>query len=201
MIRSYQGYFVNGFKFHTLDYGRSRKTMNSGVCVKDNYYNDFDRDFYGILTDIIELEYFGIGNKVVLFKCHWFDTERGLHVDPRHGLVDIKHKSILASNEPFILAEQSQQVYFSTYPSTKKDRRHWWAVFKTKARSRFNLRRNDGGQILDLNEGVYQEVEVSNPRIVAYSDELDNPTVHISGEYEEVNQFAEEEEEEEEDEV
>ncbi|EOY32094.1 Uncharacterized protein TCM_039579 [Theobroma cacao] len=50
MIRCYKGYFINGFKFHTLDYGQN--------------------------LDIIELEYFGIGNRVVLFKCHWFDSEK-----------------------------------------------------------------------------------------------------------------------------
>ncbi|XP_017982351.1 PREDICTED: guanine nucleotide-binding protein-like 3 homolog [Theobroma cacao] len=52
--------------------------MNSGVCIKGSFYNDYERDFYGILVDIIELEYFGIGNKVVLFKCHWFDIEKVL---------------------------------------------------------------------------------------------------------------------------
>ncbi|XP_017976431.1 PREDICTED: uncharacterized protein LOC108661945 [Theobroma cacao] len=76
MIRCYKGYFVNGFKFHTLDYGQNRKTMNSGVCIKGSFYNDYERDFYSILVDIIELEYFGMGNRVVLFKCHWFDTEK-----------------------------------------------------------------------------------------------------------------------------
>ena len=90
MARIYDGYFVNGFKFHTLDYGKDRKTMNCGICVKGNCYNDLERDFYGILIDIVEVEYFGIGNKVVLFKCHWFDTERGLRIHPYHGLTEIK---------------------------------------------------------------------------------------------------------------
>ncbi|XP_017970474.1 PREDICTED: uncharacterized protein LOC18609682 [Theobroma cacao] len=96
MITCYSGYFVNGFKFHTLDYGQNRKIMNSGVCIKGSFYNDHERDFYGILVDIIKLEYFGVGNRVVLFKCHWFDTEKGIKVDRLHGLVDVNYNSILA---------------------------------------------------------------------------------------------------------
>ncbi|OMO57751.1 Transposon, En/Spm-like protein [Corchorus capsularis] len=61
--RFYNGYFVNGFKFHTHEYGKNRQTMNYGVCVKGSCYNDNDCDFYGVLVDIIELEYIGTGNK------------------------------------------------------------------------------------------------------------------------------------------
>lgn len=39
--------------------------------------------------------------------------EKGIKIDPRHGLVEIKHKSILHSNELLVLADQSQQVYYS----------------------------------------------------------------------------------------
>jgi hypothetical protein len=34
--------YVNGFKFHTQSYGRFKKTMNSGVCVKESCYDDND---------------------------------------------------------------------------------------------------------------------------------------------------------------
>ncbi|WRX10853.1 protein of unknown function DUF4216 - like 2 [Theobroma cacao] len=193
MIRCYSGYFVNGFKFHTLDYGKNRKTMNSGVCIKGSFYNDHERDFYGILVDIIELEYFGIGNRVVLFKCHWFDTEKRIKVDRLHGLVDVNYNSILASNEPFVLVAQAHQVYYSSYPSRIRYRRDWWAVFKTKARSRFQIpisgdRENES----DLNEGVYQE-NVSNSISSTQSEEVDL-TELATGDYEEVNPSIEDEE-------
>ena len=42
--------------------------MNSGVYIKGSCYNDFNRDFYGVLVDIIELEYLGVGNKLVLLS-------------------------------------------------------------------------------------------------------------------------------------
>ena len=54
--------------------------------------------------DIVELEYVGIENKVMLFKCHWFDTEKGVKVHSHYGLVEVNHKSNLSSNKPFVLA-------------------------------------------------------------------------------------------------
>ena len=37
-----------------------------------------EADFYGTLTDIIELEYEGIVNlKITLFKCKWYDPKVG----------------------------------------------------------------------------------------------------------------------------
>ncbi|EOY08333.1 Uncharacterized protein TCM_022680 [Theobroma cacao] len=167
--------------------------MNSGVCIKGSFYNDYERDFYGILVYIIELEYFRIRNRVVLFKCHWFDIEKGIKVDPLHGLVKIKCNSILASNEPFVLVAQAHQVYYSSYPSRKRDQRDWWAVFKTKARSRYNIPSSgDGENEIDLNEEVYQE-DVSISMNATPSEELDNLTVLASGDYEEVNLLIDDE--------
>ncbi|XVE92707.1 hypothetical protein REPUB_Repub01dG0122800 [Reevesia pubescens] len=139
MARFYKGYFVNGFKFDTYQYGQNLQTMNYGICVKGSCFNDYDYDYYGILVDIVELEYVGCGNRVVLFKCHWFETEKGVRVHPRYGLVEVKHKSTLLTNEPFVLAQQCQQVYYTTYPSKRKERHDWWAVGKIKARNRFDL--------------------------------------------------------------
>ena len=36
VVRTFNGYFVNGFRFHTQDYGQIKKTINSGVCVRGN---------------------------------------------------------------------------------------------------------------------------------------------------------------------
>ncbi|XP_022875733.1 uncharacterized protein LOC111394201 [Olea europaea var. sylvestris] len=45
-MRYYNRYFVNGFKFHTLDYGKHKTTMNSSVCVLGSYLNDYEFDYY-----------------------------------------------------------------------------------------------------------------------------------------------------------
>nr|GMD79458.1 Transposase, Ptta/En/Spm, plant [Ipomoea batatas] len=62
--------------------------MNSGIWVKGSCYNEYECDYYGVLLDIYVLEYFGVGNNIILFKCHWFDIERGVRVHPYNGLVE-----------------------------------------------------------------------------------------------------------------
>lgn len=79
-VKNFNGSFINGFKFHTKQFGEKKTSFNSGVCVIGICYNDIGNDFYGILTGIIELEYTEFLDKVVLFKCDWFDTTAGVRV-------------------------------------------------------------------------------------------------------------------------
>ncbi|KAJ9135020.1 hypothetical protein P3X46_032244 [Hevea brasiliensis] len=175
-VQSYKGYFVNGFKFHTHDYGRDRKILNSGVWVKGSCYNEYESDYYGLLNEVLQLEYFGVGNNIILFKCECFDTNKGIRVHPQHGLIEIHPKSRLASNDPFILAHQAQQVCYTNYPAINKTRGDWCAVFKTKARSTFNIHKvvdiSDNGFISD--EVAYQEDDISRPLEILPTTELDD---------------------------
>ncbi|MQM09500.1 hypothetical protein Taro_042374, partial [Colocasia esculenta] len=36
IVRVYPGYIVNGYRFHMIDYGRNKSTMNNGVCMTGN---------------------------------------------------------------------------------------------------------------------------------------------------------------------
>ena len=132
--------------------------MNSGVFVKGNCYDYAERDFYGLLLDIVELDFLGEGNKVVLFKCRWFDSERGFRIHPRHGLVDLKYRTHFAQNEPFILGIQAHQVYYTPYPNSRREFRDWWAVCSVKARSTYNLEESMDVEL--SNESFYQEDEM-----------------------------------------
>jgi hypothetical protein len=40
----YNGYFVNGYAFHTEEYGHGRKTYNNGVCIKGSTSSEFEVD-------------------------------------------------------------------------------------------------------------------------------------------------------------
>ncbi|XP_021595774.2 uncharacterized protein LOC110602540 [Manihot esculenta] len=179
-VQSYKGYFVNGFKFHRHDYGRERKTLNSGVWVKGSCYNEYESDYYGLLNDVLELEYFGEKNKIIIFKCEWFDTNRGVRVHPQHGLVEINVKLRLASSDPFILAQQAHQVCYIKYPKINKVRVDWCAVFKTKARSTYNIGPsmvNNNSNEQNSNDIAYQEDDVSRPQEIVPTTELDDPTM------------------------
>ena len=57
---------LNRFIFHTSECDSHRKTQSSGVMVKE----DSRKEYYGVIDDIIELDYIG-DNKIVMFKCLW----------------------------------------------------------------------------------------------------------------------------------
>ena len=81
----YQGYNGNGFRFHTNQCDESKRTQNNGVMVRGEDQS-CNVPYYGQLTDIVELQYTK-GNKVVLFKCDWYNISRegiGYKRD-RHG--------------------------------------------------------------------------------------------------------------------
>ncbi|KAF3681912.1 Ribulose-phosphate 3-epimerase, chloroplastic [Capsicum annuum] len=75
-------YTVNRFKFSTKEQSRTRKTNNSGVWVK----GDDDADYFGIIHEILELEYAGFPIK----KLSSFDVSgliQAQEID--HQLADI----------------------------------------------------------------------------------------------------------------
>ena len=48
-VKCYNGYFVNGYVFHTEEYKQGRKTYNCGVCVKGSTSSELEVDYYGRL--------------------------------------------------------------------------------------------------------------------------------------------------------
>lgn len=173
-VKSYHGYFVNGYKFHTVTHCDGRVTQNSGVCVKGACYDEHESDYYGLLEEILEVEYHDASERcvVVMFKCHWFDPVRGVRVNHKHNMVDVKQKSKGCIDDPFIIASQAQQVYYTPYPSTTRDFKDWSAVVKTKARGVYELAERVT-QVDDENveeEQFYQE----NERLICMADTNDD---------------------------
>ncbi|GKC06877.1 ribonuclease H-like domain-containing protein [Tanacetum coccineum] len=163
-VESHKGYFVNGYKFHTLKHGDGRVTHNSGVCVKGSTYNEFESDYYGLLVEVLEVNYHDSNGRcvVVLFKCDWFEPIQGVRVNRKHNLVDIKYKSKGCQNDPFILASQAEQVYYAPYPSMTKDLKDWWAVVKATPRSIYEVTQSSSEVVDDYVdvEEFFQENEM-----------------------------------------
>lgn len=107
----YDQYIVNGFKFHTRELEGKRKTQNSGVSVKaatSSYCSIRDEnpilselDYYGVLTEIIELRYGDHG--VVLFDCDWVSKGKRLKQDS-DGFTLANFINVRRHEEPFILS-------------------------------------------------------------------------------------------------
>jgi len=68
-------YKLNRLKFHREVRSVGKKTYNCDVGVYRTGEGNIENDYYGILKDIIEIEYVGQPIKrCVLFSCEWFDA-------------------------------------------------------------------------------------------------------------------------------
>lgn len=136
IAKRYNGIITNGYRFLTRRREEFKKTQNSGVIVEVEGGN-----YYGKLSNIIELEYFG-GYKVVLFHCDWADIRpsRGLKKD-KYGfpLVNFSrpliHTGENLQDDPFIISSQARQVF---YIEDLKDA-GWSHVIRASPRYMFDM--------------------------------------------------------------
>jgi hypothetical protein len=56
-VKCYNGYFVNGYVFHTEEYEHERKTYNNSVCIKGSTCSEFEVDYYEKLEEVVKLQY------------------------------------------------------------------------------------------------------------------------------------------------
>ncbi|KAK1416674.1 hypothetical protein QVD17_25789 [Tagetes erecta] len=197
-VKLHKGYLVNGYKFHTRTAYDGRVTQNSGVCVKGASYNEKEHDYYGFLDEILELEYHSTIGRciVVLFRCTWFDPVEGVRVDPKTHMVDVKPTSIGCENDPFILASQAQQVYYTSYPSKAKELKGWLAVVKTTPRGIYELA-EDVSEVDDDNNVDGEKFFQENERLECTITEDLQPISFVQGEVEEVDNMNEDDDDEE----
>ncbi|WMV33230.1 hypothetical protein MTR67_026615 [Solanum verrucosum] len=152
LVHQYLIFMVNGFRFQTKEL--VRKTQNSGVLVRGDDA-DSNKEYYGVLEDIYELRYVR-NRKVYLFKCHWWDAAclgRRYKID-QYGFTSVNTHCALNTNEPFVLASQSEQVFYLN-DMIDKD---WLVVVKTNPRDLFNMPDVEEEEL--INDEVYQQEEV-----------------------------------------
>ncbi|GKD92523.1 uncharacterized protein Tco_1372360, partial [Tanacetum coccineum] len=144
VVKNYKGFIINGFIFQIKELGSKRKTQNSRVMLeamtnsfsssRDNNLIVGDVTYYGVINDIIELEY-SADKKVVLFDCDWISNGRRKKEEDENGFTLLNFKGLKSHNEPFILASQAQQVFYVPDPLDKG----WKVVIKTTARDSFDM--------------------------------------------------------------
>ncbi|WCJ26292.1 hypothetical protein M5689_008121 [Euphorbia peplus] len=133
-VNSFAGFVVNGYRFHTKKHSENRKTQNCGVYVKGDVVSG-EKEYFGLLNDIIELEYSG-DRKIVLFHCDWYDVydaQRGIKRD-QNGIIAVNVSKFLQTDEPFVLANQVQQVYYVDDQLNP----NWQLVVKTMPRNLYD---------------------------------------------------------------
>ncbi|GJS67329.1 hypothetical protein Tco_0681893 [Tanacetum coccineum] len=121
VVRSYQGYDINGYTFYTEMQDEKSTVQNSRVTLIASTM-EFDRSnhdamatiaknsFYGVIQEIWELDYNTF--TIPLFKCKWVtNNARGVMVDEiGFTLVDLSTDGY--TSDPFILAKLATQVFY-----------------------------------------------------------------------------------------
>ncbi|XP_075483702.1 uncharacterized protein LOC142523858 [Primulina tabacum] len=113
------GYIINGYRFHTIDVERS--TQDSGVSIEadtvcQSSANDYSHTvgrvlYYGVIRDIVLLNYYSF--KVPVFRCDWANHETGIKMEDGFTLVNLHQGLRTFEGDPFILASQAKQVFYS----------------------------------------------------------------------------------------
>ncbi|CAH9095555.1 unnamed protein product, partial [Cuscuta epithymum] len=167
-VTTYQTLNINGYKFNTAARSEDRATSNYGVMVNCTSYDGSTLEYYGLIQEIIQLEYQDY--KVIVFKCEWFEpSNRGTRVHPQYKIVDVNIQYRLRGADCYILASQADQVVYVSYPSAKKRVNRWFSVVQCMPRA---FVEKDGGGDSNDEEEPSQEYQENEPGI-SFQIELD----------------------------
>ncbi|CAM8940897.1 unnamed protein product [Rhodiola kirilowii] len=157
-------YKVNNYKFCTESYNHGRKKTYCQVQLKV----EGGGYFYGVIEEIIHMCCSRNPRlKVVLFKCRWIDP-RYVQCFPNTGLIEANLLRIYQPYDPFILAQQAEQVYFVEFPGqANRTMQGWIAVCRVKPTNQIKLRvadvpYQDEGECSSINPTVDGVVELEN---------------------------------------
>ncbi|XP_042958983.1 uncharacterized protein LOC122294369 isoform X3 [Carya illinoinensis] len=161
-VQSFSACIMNGTRFHTVSRGQHRRTQNSGVVVKGEHQSKAV-DFYGVLHDILQLQYMG-WHHVYWFKYEWFDVgdaKRGIHVGDHVTSVNTSRKWY--KGKPLALVCQATQVF---YLQDNSKHGNWAVVQRVTSRNMYNvpttpLETKDDDYEQNLNFEAFQENEPS----------------------------------------
>ncbi|MBA0844158.1 hypothetical protein Goarm_001280, partial [Gossypium armourianum] len=120
-------YFLVDFKFQSPLYWDSN-------LVEKNV------EYYGFLTDIVELDYYG-KRKVVLFLYDWADVNTAREVKKdQFGFTMVNFSQLIHAgqqliDEPYVFSCQVKQVFYSKDPTNEG----WYVVLRNTPRDLFDM--------------------------------------------------------------
>ncbi|KAL9688997.1 hypothetical protein QQ045_033426 [Rhodiola kirilowii] len=146
-------YKINNYRFCTEGFnaGKRKTCCQLQLKVQGGGY------FYGGIEEIINMRCRHSDHlKFVLFKCRWFDPTHVLST-PSTGIVEVNSNRVYQPYDPFILAQQAEQVYFIDFPGQpQRTSQGWRAVCRVKPTNTIDLSvadipfQDDGGTSSDL---------------------------------------------------
>ncbi|KAL3638393.1 hypothetical protein CASFOL_017764 [Castilleja foliolosa] len=164
-IKKFAGCIVNGVRFLTRERDSRRKTQNSGIVVDGNH-GDETLSFYGVLDDIIQLDYVR-GRQIILFKCDWYDLgkKKRTGLQKEGNIVSVRVDGKWYEEDSYILADQARQVFYINDPKLGKN---WRVVIPVSHRHVYDVSEMadediDADDVLSVENGVYQENGTNDP--------------------------------------
>ncbi|XP_040869857.1 uncharacterized protein [Glycine max] len=123
-VLTWKGYDINNYSFYTKSQDDKSTVRNSGLMIdahSDHFSRASDNNpirasmaYYGVITDIWELDYGEF--RVPVFKCQWVNGNVGVRQD-KLGFTLVDLQRIGYKDEPFIMAVQARQVFYVEDPS------------------------------------------------------------------------------------
>jgi hypothetical protein len=108
---------INRYTFYTVTQDKKSVYQNSGVRVRavvdDSHDDDDDTEtdtYYGQIEEIWELDYVGL--KVALFRCRWVTNGKRVVSKGKYGYVSVDLRVFGYKNEPFVFANDVEQVFY-----------------------------------------------------------------------------------------
>ncbi|XP_062119373.1 uncharacterized protein LOC133833132 [Humulus lupulus] len=129
---TYAGCMVNGVRYHTKSQDERLLTQNYGVHVEAEYDRNIC-DFYGVINEIWEVHYLYL-NKVILFKCSWYNTNGSDRMYSEYNFTSININTEWFEDESFVLANQVSLVFYLDDIKKSKDNKDWKVVQKVNHR-------------------------------------------------------------------
>ncbi|PHT30379.1 hypothetical protein CQW23_30043 [Capsicum baccatum] len=152
--------------YHIQQRDELRKSQNCGITVR-GFHEKAEIDFYGIITDILKLEYVE-KNRVFLFKCKWFNLHKKIGMQEDKNFTSICVKRFWYEHDSFVLATQAKQVFYIDDPKLGED---WRIVLKFQARHIYDVPEKENSEVendelLVTNAEVYQDTSLESKSIV-----------------------------------
>ncbi|XP_062000002.1 uncharacterized protein LOC133746279 [Rosa rugosa] len=167
---SYTGFIINGVRYHTIEADKSRQTCGISIeadtlcrsSAKDNSMKDSPVSYYGVLRDVIVLSYHAF--QIALFKCDWANIANGVKFEDGFTLVNLHEGLSQSKRDPFILASQAKQVFYSREDESSS----WYVVMQAPPRGFYEMEK--------CNETAFTPFETSR---LDYNEDHDEPYARI----------------------
>jgi hypothetical protein len=119
-ITSWEGYDINGYRFHTKEKDKKSAAQNSGVRYEGvDDATGKTMTYYGQIEEIWELDYGG-DLQIPIFRCQWVKP-KAVVVDD-YGLTTVELQSVGFKDDQWVLANRAAQVAY--YAKPKDSKRH-----------------------------------------------------------------------------